>query len=203
MLAKFPERAALGGLGPKLSASVGALVAAEQAFDAGSDVVVAARVGMRHADLKADQGVRSSLRAVQSADSMLGKKLTPQLFPNGVTPIVRPIGSAEVSELRDLDGRLDALASAWPDAATEKAKLVALRTAYEAAISARREALQALSNPARRARGLSERVRRSGGPGQGGVSARPGDAGLDLQFGFTPSGFKQLAMIFRSEVVAK
>lgn len=146
MLAKFPERAALSGLGAKLSGLAGVLVAAEQAFDTAADALVAARVGLRHADLQADQAVRLILKAAQSADGQSGKRVTPQLFPNGVTPIVRPIGSAELAELRDLEGRLEAQSSAWPDAAAQKAKIAALRTTYEAAISARREAQQALSD---------------------------------------------------------
>ena len=146
MLAKFPERVALTGLGTKVLGAADALLAAEQAYKAGSRALVTARVGVRHADLMADQGVRLTLKAVQLADGQSGKKVTPQLFPNGVTPIVRPIGSAEVAELRDLEGRLDALSGAWADAASEKAKIVALRTTYEAAIGTRRNAQQSLSD---------------------------------------------------------
>jgi hypothetical protein len=57
--------------------------------------------------------------------------------------------------MHDLEGRYDVLVATWPDAAAEKAKIVTARKAYEAALSARRDALQNTSN-ARTARDLTK-----------------------------------------------
>jgi len=148
MLARFPENAALTALIPKLTAAMDALSASHQAHEGASSAVIAQRVAVRHADLVADKAVRQTLKAAQTVDGSSKGRVALQLFPSGVTPIVRPIGVAEVTELRDLEGRLDAVASLWPEAKSEKAKIVAARTQYEAALEARRNVVQTISDAA-------------------------------------------------------
>lgn len=146
MLLKFPENAALGALGAKLAAATEAFTTAHAAYQSASKALVSARVAIVHADVMADKGVRLTLRAAELADGQPRGRIAAQLFPSGVTPIVKPIGAMEVAELRDLEGRLAAVASSWPGAAAEQAKLSALRTQYEAALEARRAGLQQVSD---------------------------------------------------------
>lgn len=55
-------------------------------------------------------------------------------------------GAAQVKEMRDLEGRYDALSSKWSNAAAEKQQLTLLRERYEQALEGRGEAEQAVAN---------------------------------------------------------
>jgi hypothetical protein len=94
-------------------------------------------------------------RAAEMADGKVGGPIASKLFPNGITPIIKPIGATQVQEMHDLEGRYDVLIATWPDGALEKSKIVAARKIYEDGLNARRDTLQNASN-ARTARDLTK-----------------------------------------------
>jgi hypothetical protein len=146
MLTKF-NNPNLAALATKLEAFNNNLIKAQNAYGDSVTAMIPVRVDVRFIDYTADDGVRAALRNAESADGKKGGKIASQLFPNGVTPIVRPVGETEVKELRDLEGRYDTLTATWQQAAPEKAKIVALRTQYEAVLAARKDGMQTTSNP--------------------------------------------------------
>lgn len=146
MFSKFPENAVLTALGVKLGQATQALAEGQRAYAEHVRRMVLVRVDVKFADYVADDGVRAFAREVERADKGKGGRIGSQVLPGGVTPIIKPVGKTQVDEMRNLEGRIDAVAGMWRDAAAEKAKLVKLRTQYEAALEARRSALQRASD---------------------------------------------------------
>ncbi|MEO5726392.1 MAG: hypothetical protein ABI134_32715 [Byssovorax sp.] len=155
MLSKFPQNPVLSQLATRMS-SAGVLLDDVQAkYVASVKTIVRARVDVKFADWSADNVIRMAQRVAELADGRVGGAIASKLYPNGITPIVRPVGATQVLEMHDLENRYDLLAATWPDAAAEKAKIVAARTTYESALSARHDAVQNASN-ARTARDLTK-----------------------------------------------
>ena len=98
---------------------------------------IAPRVEVKLVDLKADNEVRSGKRAADDA----GKDIAFAIYPEGITPIIRPIGQSEVDGLRALEGRILAMASRWPGATASHARITHVRTQYETAIANRTSAM--------------------------------------------------------------
>jgi hypothetical protein len=126
MIARF-NNSNLAALATKLAAANDNLAKAQNAYGDSVTAMIPVRVDVRFADYVADEGVRSAQRAAEVADGKKAGKISSLLFPLGITPIVRPVGETEVNELRDLEGRYDTVVAIWPEAAAEKAKIVALR----------------------------------------------------------------------------
>ena len=142
MLGLFPANPALAALSTTISTATSALAAAQGAYAEAVLALIAPRVLVRFADYSSDMAVRASQRAAESADGMKGGKIGGAVFPDGVTPIVRPVGATQVTEMRALEGRLEAAMALWPGAGAEKAKITDQRTKYEAALAARRTAME-------------------------------------------------------------
>jgi hypothetical protein len=142
MCSKFHENANLAAVAEGLRAGRTALSTKQAAYRAAVLAVLPLRVEVRFVDYLADSRVRRTLRLAELADGKRGGKICSQILPKGVTPIVRPVGSTEVAELRALEGRLEAVATIWSDAAAQKAELTALRQRYESALTARGEAVR-------------------------------------------------------------
>jgi hypothetical protein len=146
MLGQFPANPALAALATTIGAATSALTAAQHAYAEGVVALIAPRVLVRYADHSSDLAVRAVQRAAETADGMKGGKIAAAVFPGGVTPIVRPVGATQVAEMRALEGRLEAAVTLWPGAGAEKAKLTDERTKYEAALAARKTALEKVAD---------------------------------------------------------
>ena len=146
MFSKFPKNAVLTALSPTLKAAREALATTQNAYAEAISEIVHARAEVRFADYVADKGVRSAVRAAEEADGHKGGKLVSMLAPQGITPIIKPIGATQVKEMHDLEGRLEAAAGAWDGAMAARAEITSLRKNYEAALEQRRVAGQKASN---------------------------------------------------------
>ena len=142
MLGKFTNKPALLSLAASIAAATDSLEAAQGAYAGSVLALVIPRVGVRYNDYVSDNVVRALQRQAEMFDGKRGGATGSFLFPDGVTPIVRPVGKTQVDAMQLIEGRLDALAS-WPDAAAEKAKLSAARASYAAALSDRDAAMLA------------------------------------------------------------
>ena len=100
------------------------------------------RVAVTLVDLRADSVARSAKRSADEA----GKDVSAMVFPEGVTPIVKPVGQSEVGELIKLEARVLAAASRWSEAAAIHERIVQVRTRYEAALTQRTTALNAAAS---------------------------------------------------------
>lgn len=128
--------ARLESLAQSLEAATSALLTAQAEYRNAVLALIPLRFGVRLIDLKADNIVRSVKRAAEDA----GKDVAAAIFPNGTTPIVRPVGSTQVDALRALEGRV-AAASRWATRNEHLDRLVAVRTEYEELLGRRREAM--------------------------------------------------------------
>lgn len=143
MLAQFPDNPVLAELAATLGAATAALSAAQGTYAAAVLAIIAPRVKVRFADYSSDKVVRSVQRAAETADDGKNGKIASAVFPDGVTPIVRPVGQTQCDQMRALEGRLEAAMALWPAAGAEKAKVAAERVKYEAALAGRRDAVEA------------------------------------------------------------
>jgi hypothetical protein len=142
MLAKFPANPALTALSAKMGAAATALSAAQSEYAAAILALIAPRVDVKFADYSSDTVVRQTMRSAETADGGKNGKIARAVFPAGVTPIVRPVGATQVTEMRALEGRLEAAMTLWPGAAAEKGKVMEERVKYESALTARRTAME-------------------------------------------------------------
>ncbi len=155
MLSRFPQNPNLQTLAPRMD-SAGAILDDVQAkYIASVKTIIRARVDVRFADWSSDNVIRMAQRAAEMADGKVGGARASKLYPNGITPIIKPMGATQVQEMRDLENRYEVLAATWPEAAAEKDKIVTARKGYEDALNARRDALQSAGN-ARTARDLAK-----------------------------------------------
>lgn len=146
MLGKFTKNPTLVALAHKMLTTQQALADAQTAYLQAVNAIIFARVDVKYADYASDNGVRMAKRGAELADGKASGPIANALMPGGVTPIIKPVGATQVKEMRDLEGRYDALGASWGDAHAEKAKITALRTQYEAALETRRAAGQKASD---------------------------------------------------------
>lgn len=155
MLSKFPQSPVLCQLAARMNSAGAVLDEAQIKYVALIKSLIRARVDVRFADWFADNVIRMAQRAAEIADGKVGGVIASRLYPNGITPIIKPIGATQVTEMRDLESRYDVIVAIWPSADAEKDKIVAARKMYEEALGFRREGLQNASN-ARTARDLTK-----------------------------------------------
>jgi hypothetical protein len=106
MLSKFANVPALQGLGAILAAATNALLAREAELQARIKALILLRVEVAWCDRLSDQIVRDGLKRAQIADGEVGGRITTTLFPNGSTPIIKPVGSTQVDEMVTLERSL-------------------------------------------------------------------------------------------------
>lgn len=116
MLGKFSSIPALDGAGIKLGAATENLLAKQAAYNTKVKALIVARVDLKYVDLTADKGVRMGLRVAELEDGAPGGRVASVLFPNGTTPIIRPVGGTQVKEMRALEGRYKEVESIFPAA---------------------------------------------------------------------------------------
>jgi hypothetical protein len=139
MLRQFPSIATFIALADRLEASTAALLDRQRDYEAAVMTLVDLRVMVKYNDHVSDKGCRMAIRFAEMADGKPGGRIATHLFPEGVTPIVRPVGKAQVQSMLELEGRYDTVAGIFPDAQDEKQKITGLRQAYEQALEARRQ----------------------------------------------------------------
>jgi hypothetical protein len=142
MLGKFSSVTALDGLAGKLDAATVNLLTRQAAYDANVKALIVARAEVKYVDVVADKEVRMGLRVAELEDGEPGGRVSTALFPNGTTPIIKPVGSTQVKEMRALEGRYKEVESIFPAAASERQKIAALREQYEAALTARSQGME-------------------------------------------------------------
>ncbi|AKF06712.1 hypothetical protein [Sandaracinus amylolyticus] len=126
-----PEvRAHLESLATTVSASLATLVASQRAYEAAILALVEPRGRVRLVDVRADEIVKSVQRACADAG------VASSVFPEGVTPIVKPVGPSEVAALVVLSARI-AATSSWAERDVQRARIDAIQADYQAALDAR------------------------------------------------------------------
>ena len=141
--ATSPETAAqLRVLYDMLTVGRGALTLAQSEYLAAVLNCIAPRVAVMLIDMRADSVARSAKRGADDA----GKDIALAVFPEGVSPIIRPVGQSEVNALRALEGRIQAAAPRWPEAAAWNERIAAVRTSYETALTNRTNVLTEAAN---------------------------------------------------------
>lgn len=130
----------------KLATARNKLELAEAAYEVAEGQLLPARVAVRFADHESDEGIKQRKRAAEVADGEGNGPYVSHLFPKGTTPLTKRFGATQTKEMRDLEGRYDALLSNWSKAAAEKQQLTLLRERYEQALEARAEAEQTVAN---------------------------------------------------------
>ncbi len=146
MMAKFPQTAELVMLSQKLGDATQKLKAAQDAYLLGVGAILPTRVEVTFQNFVSDNRVRQTLRKAELFDGRANGPASSMVFPNGVTPIIKPVGATQVKEMRDMEGRLEAAGAIWPEALSEKAEIGTFRDNYEKALEARRAAGQTASD---------------------------------------------------------
>jgi hypothetical protein len=146
MFSKFAQNQTLASLASTLATARQSLSAAQHAYIEAVSEIVHARAEVRWADYAADKAVRSTLRKAEDADGHKNGKIVSAVFPDGMTPIIKSVGSTQIKAMQELENRLEAIAGHWDAALDERATLTKLRKEYEAALELRRAAGQKASN---------------------------------------------------------
>lgn len=132
-----PDVAArLESLAEALETGTHALLLAQEEYRKAVLALIPLRFAVKLIDFKADEVVRSVKRAADEA----GRDVSAAVFPNGMTPIIRPVGQTQVEALRGLEGRI-AAASRWSERDANLARVVAVRNEYETALTERNEGM--------------------------------------------------------------
>jgi hypothetical protein len=155
MLAKFSDVQALAGLGTILVNATSALLARQSELHAKRKALILLRVEVAICDRISDQVIRACLKRAEIEDGKAGGRIVTTLFPNGSTPIIKPVGSTQVDEMRQLEGRYDNMAATYSGAADDKNKVATERTRYETALGARKNGIEQVTQ-ARAARDLAK-----------------------------------------------
>jgi hypothetical protein len=144
MLARFNDVAPLRELGPILSGATTILLDKQAELVVKRKALISLRIDVIMCDRAADQLIRVCLKRTEIEDGKPDGRWVMTLFPNGSTPIIKPVGSVQVEEMRKLEGRYDAVIDHWAGAADDKAKLMASRITYESALLARKQGIDAV-----------------------------------------------------------
>jgi len=146
ILSKYQQNVALTAVAQKLGVAATALAGAQAAYVAAVRDIVSTRAEVKWSDHVSDDGVRKIQRDAESADGHKGGRIASAILPDGITPIVKPVGSTQCQAMRDLEGRLEAMTSSWPGASAAYQHIASLRSQYETALAARQAAGQKASN---------------------------------------------------------
>ena len=146
MLQKFPNEAGLAGLDVSLGAATQALMGAQGAYRDAVKALIFIRVDVKFADFDGDRGLRTGYRVAEIADGGVKGRIVGHIYPNGSSPITRLVGQSQVEEMKNVEGRYASLTATWTDAASEGAKIAALRQQYEGALGARKDGMQTAAN---------------------------------------------------------
>ncbi len=155
MLSRFADVPALNGLGTLLATATNTLLARQAELQQKTKALILLRVEVTWCDRSSDQLVRAGIKRAEIADGKPGGRITTTLFPNGSTPIIKPVGTTQVNEMVALAGRYESVASIYPEATEEVARINASRVQYENALEARKSGIDAEAQ-SRAARNLAK-----------------------------------------------
>jgi len=155
MLRKFSAVATLNGLADKLEAATNNLLLRQEDQRGKLKQLIVLRVEVKYVDFISDRAVRLALKRAEIADGEGGGRVTATLFPDGTTPIIKPVGGTQVVEMRALEGRYEEVASIFPDAMVERQKISDHRVLYEDALKARTRGMEIVAQ-ARAGRNLAK-----------------------------------------------
>jgi hypothetical protein len=129
-------RAQLQMLAKNVHATIGELGDTQATALQAATACIAPRVEVRLVDLKADNIVRSvqRLAAEEGIDDVI--------FPDGVTPIIKPVGQSEIDSIHPVVARIEA--SKWSDRKAQAKRLTDVTVEYTSALAKRRTAALAL-----------------------------------------------------------
>lgn len=164
MIRKFSSVVALNGLADKLETGTTNLLAKHEDYRAKIKQLIVLRVEVKYTDYISDHAVRLGLKRAEIADADAGAaagaegsgaRIVKTLFPDGITPIIKPVGGTQVVEMRALEGRYEEVAPLFADAAAERVKIRDLRVRYEDALKARNTGMDIVAQ-ARAGRNLAK-----------------------------------------------
>lgn len=143
MLGKFTANAALVDLAVRMQAAGGALLDAQQAYEAAVRAILPTRVDVKYIDFVADRLVQRVQRRAELADDRKGGVIATQVLPKGASAVTRLRGASQVKAMIDLEGDIKAVQSRWPEAVDVLAEVTQHRQQYQTALEGRRAAGQA------------------------------------------------------------
>ncbi len=144
VLARFNNVAALQGLATILELATGNMLQKQAELASKRKALIGLRIDVLMCDRDSDQLIRMCVKRVQLKDGEPDGRLEKTLYPDGSTPIIKPVGTLQITEMRKLEGRYAAITGQWPEAADDHTKLVASREKYETALSARKTGIDAV-----------------------------------------------------------
>lgn len=142
MLGKFTAQQELLDLSKGLTDGSDALSKASTIYEASKVAIIQARVDVRYIDWFGDTAISQLLLRAELADGKANGPIYLTLAPAGKTPLVKPFGLAQVQALKDLEGRIKATFTIWPEGPAELAKIQQVRQDYEVALATRDAAWQ-------------------------------------------------------------
>ncbi|MDI1451725.1 hypothetical protein [Polyangium sp. 6x1] len=142
MLGKFSSHAAFAALEGKMCQGAAELAAAQAEYEKAVKAILPKRVDVKYENYVSDRRIRLSQQKVEIADGKRNGRIATLVFPEGSAPITRLVGASQVEAMTDLEGRLAAAQSLWPEAEAEKVELGAFRQRYQSALENRQIAGQ-------------------------------------------------------------
>ena len=142
MLSKFACQAAFAALEDKMRAGAAELAAAQGEYEKAVKAILPTRVDIKYENYVSDRRIRLSQQRAEIADGKRKGRILSLVFPEGSAPIIRLFGASQVEAMTDLEGRLAAAQSFWPEAEAEKVELGVFRMRYQAALESRQIAAQ-------------------------------------------------------------
>ncbi|MDI3284112.1 hypothetical protein [Polyangium sp. 15x6] len=142
MFGKFSSHAAFVSLEAKMSTGAAELAAAQAEYEKAVKAILPTRVDVKYENYVSDRRIRLSQQKVEIADGKQNGRIASLVFPEGSTPITRLVGFSQVEAMINLEGRLAAAQSLWPEAEAEKVEIGVFRQGYQAALENRKIAVQ-------------------------------------------------------------
>lgn len=137
MFGKFSTNVVLAGLAADMTAVKNHLVATQNDYEAAVQDILPARVDVKYENYVSDRRISQTRQKAEMADGKKGGRILTSVFPDGSKPITRLLGDSQITAMANLEGRLEAAVSLWPEAAAEKADIARHRESYQTALRRR------------------------------------------------------------------
>lgn len=146
MFGKFSANAVLTGLAAEMNAAKNHLASTQNDYETAVQDILPARVDVKFENYVSDRRIGQTRQKAEMADGKKGGRISTSVFPDGTSPITRLLGDSQITAMANLEGRLEAAVSLWPEAATEKADIARHRESYQAALRHREAVGQNVRN---------------------------------------------------------
>ena len=134
MFGKFSTNTVLAALAAEMTTVKNHLVSTQNDYEVAMQDILPARVDVKYENYVSDRRIGQTRQKAEMTDGKKGGRIVTLVFPNGSSPITRLLGDSQVTAMANLEGRLEAAVSLWPEAATEKADIARYREAYQTAL---------------------------------------------------------------------